>query len=166
MTPHGPLVVKGKSGHLAVPILAISAITVGAFTYFRNHLPEFCIQNAEKILLTSILLTLILVAVAWFRRTRRVEYVSGHLRYRSWITDKTMAATAITAATFETELSGGGEQTTTEHYLSLWSGDEAVLRFNTQLWPHDGMVALLRALREHNPMMRLDRDVEQYAEAR
>jgi hypothetical protein len=160
---HSALVVRGTSGYLAVPIIAIPAIAIGAFTYFRSHLPEFCIQNAEKILLTSALLTLALVGVAWFRRTRRIEYLSGQLRYRSWITDKAVAAAQISAATFETEISGSGDQTTTEHYLSLWSGNEAILRFNSQLWPRDGMAALLRSLREQNPKLRLDRDVEQYA---
>lgn len=164
MTPHDPLIVKGTTGHLVVPIVGIPAITVGAFTYFRDHLPEFCIRNAEKILLTSALLTLALVGTAWFRRTRRIEFASGQLRYRSLISDKTVDATTINAATFDTELSGGGDQTITEHYLSLWSGDAAVLRFNASLWPRDGMAALLRALREHNPALRLDRDVEHYAD--
>lgn len=166
MTAHGPLVVKGTSGHLAVPIVAIPAIAVGAFTYYRDHLPDFCVQNAEKILLTSALLALVLVGVAWFRTTRRVEYASGQIRYRSWITQKTVAATTVNAVTFETELSGSNDQVTMERYLTLWSGDETVLRFNSQLWPRDGMAALLRALRERNPTLRLDRAVEQYAAAR
>lgn len=163
MTPQGPLIVRGTSGHLIVPIVAVPAIAVGAFTYFRDSLPEFCIENAGKILGTAALLTLVLAGVAWFRRTRRVEYAAGQLRYHSWLTDRAVPATAISAATFETELSGSGDQTTTEHYLSLWSGNVAALRFHTQLWPRDGMAALLRALREHHPALRLDRDVEEYA---
>lgn len=147
------------------PIVAIPARALGAFVYFRDHLPEFCIQNAQKILITSALLTLALLGLAWFRATRRVEYVSGHLRYRSWVTDKTVAATTISAATLDTELSGKGNQTRTEHYLSLRSGNDIVLRFNLQLWPRDGLAALLHALREHNPALRLDHAVEQYAKA-
>lgn len=163
MISHGALVVRGTSGHLAVPIIAIPAIAIGAFTYFRSHLPEFCIRNAEAILLSTALLTLALAGVAWFRRTRRVECLSGQLRYRSWITDKAVAATRIDAATLETEVWGNGDQISSEQYLSLWSGNEAVFRFNSQLWPRDGMATLLRYLRERNPKLRLDRDVEQYA---
>lgn len=157
-----PLLVRGKSGHLIVPIVALPAITIAAFTYFRSHLPGFCVENAEKVMLTSGLLTIGLVAVAWFRRSRRIECLAGQLRYRSWLTDKVVGAAQISAATFETEISGSADQAVAEHYLSLWSGDEPVLRLNTQLWPRDGMAALLRALREHNPALRLDLAVERY----
>lgn len=166
MSSDRALLIRGTSGHLAVPITALPVIAIGSFTYFRDVLPGFCIQNAGKIFLATALLTSTLIAMAWFRKTRRIEYRSGQLRYRSWITDKTVAAAQLTAATFETELSGSDDQTTTEHYLSLWRGNEAVLRFNSRLWPRDDMTALLRALRETNPALRLDRDVAEYAGVR
>jgi hypothetical protein len=110
---------------------------------------------------TSGALTLALVIVAWFRRSRTVTFTSGWLRYRSWLTDTTIAVSRITNATFDTELSGG-DQTLTEHYLSLWSGDDLLLRFNAGSWPRDGLAALLRAIQQDNPAARLDHAVERY----
>lgn len=161
---NSPLVVRGKSGHLIVPIVGIPAITIAASTYYRSHLPDFCVQNEEKIMLISGLLTFGLVVAAWFRTSRRLECLAGQIRYRSWLTDKIVAAAQISAATFETEISGSADQNLTEHCLALWSGHEPVLRFNTALWPSDGMAALLRALREYNPALRLDLAVERYVE--
>lgn len=162
MTFGHPLSTHGQSGHLIVPIVAIPAITIGAFTYFRDHLPEFCVQNAEKVIGIAGLLTLVLLLVAWFRRSRTVAFAAGHLRYHSWITEKSIAASQVTNMTFETELSGSADQATTEHYLSLWSGNDLLVRFNSAHWPRNGLAPILRAIQQHNPNARIDRAVDQY----
>jgi hypothetical protein len=157
-----PLVVKGHSGYLFVPIVFIPAIAVTAFTYYRDNLPSFCIENADKVLALTGILTLALVVVALFQRSRRVELRGEDLHYHSWITDRTLRTKSITAVTFETEISGGESQSVTEHYLTLWSGDDEILRFNSQRWPHAGLRALLYALRERRPAIRMDLAVERY----
>lgn len=162
MTSGHSLSTHGQSGHLIVPVVAIPTITIGAFTYFRDHLPEFCVQNAEKVIGTAFLLTLAFLLVAWFRRSRTVAFAAGQLRYHSWLTDKSIAASQVTNMTFETELSGSADQTTTEHYLSLWSGNDLLVRFNSAHWPQDGLAPILRAIQQHNPTARIDRSVDKY----
>lgn len=152
----------GQSGHLIVPIVAIPIITIGAFTYFRDHLPGFCVQNAEKVIGIAVLLTLVFLLVAWFRRSRTVAFAAGQLRYHSWLTEKSIAASQVTSMTFETELSGSADQTTTDHYLSLWSGNDLLVRFNSAHWPRDGLAPILRAIQQHNPTARIDRAVDKY----
>lgn len=155
----------GQSGHLIVPIVAIPAITIGAFTYFRDHLPEFCVQNAEKVIGIAVLLTLVLSLVTLFRRSRKVAFAAGHLRYHSWLTDKSIAASRVTNITFETELSGSADQATTDHYLSLWSGNDLLVRFNSAHWPRAGLAPILRAIQQNNPAVRIDRAVDEYLAA-
>lgn len=162
MSSEQAFVVRGESGHLMVPIVAIPVITVGAFTYFRDRLPEFCLQNAEKVIAIAALFTLVLAVVAWFRKSRDVTYALGQLRYRSWLTQKAIAVSRISNITFETELAGSGDQTVTEHYLSLWSGDDVLLRFNSQLWPQKGLAAIVRRIQREHPALRTDRAVDKY----
>lgn len=147
---------------MIVPIVGIPAITIGAFTYFRDHLPEFCLENAEKVITSAALLTLALSIVAWFRITRQVSFEAGLVRYRSWVSDRTIAASQVSNVTFETEVSAGSDQTVTEHYLSLWSGNAQLLRFNSALWPREGLARILRAIQQHNPATRFDRAVDKY----
>lgn len=156
------MVVKGHSGYLFVPVVFIPAIAVGAFTFYRDNLPSFCIENADKVFALTGLVTLALIVAALFLRSRRVELRGGELRYHSWITDRTLRTEAITAVTFETEISGGESQSLTEHYLTLWSGTDTVLRFNSQRWPHSGLCALLNALQARQPSIRMDLAVERY----
>jgi hypothetical protein len=162
MSSEQAFVVRAESGYLTVPIVAIPVITIGAFTYFRDHLPEFCLQNAEKVIAIAALLTLVLAMVAWFRKSRNVAYASGQLRYQSWLTKKAIAVSHISNITFETELSGSGDQTVTEHYLSLWSGNDVLLRFNSQLWPQKGLAAIVRAIQREHPAVRTDHAVDKY----
>lgn len=162
MTPGHSLSTHGQSGHLIVPIVAIPAITIGAFTYFRDHLPEFCVQSAAKVIGTAVLLTLAFMLVAWFRRSRTVAFAAGQLRYHSWLTDKSIAASQVTNMTFETEVYGSEDQITTEHYLSLWSGDALLVRFNSAHWPRHGLAPILRVIQQHNPATRIDRAVDKY----
>jgi hypothetical protein len=156
------VVVQGHSGYLFVPIVFIPAIAVGAFTYYRDNLPSFCIENADKVLALTGIVTLALIVAALFMRSRRVELRGGELHYHSWITDRTLRTEAITAVTFETEISGGESQSLTEHYLTLWSDTDTLLRFNFQRWPRTGLRALLNALRERQPSLRMDLAVERY----
>lgn len=156
------LTVRGRSGHLIVPIVGIPAITIAAFTYFRDHLPEFCLENAEKVIASAALLTLALSVVAWFRAARQVSFEAGLVHYRSWVSDRTIAASRISNVTFETEVSPGPDQTVTEHYLSLWSGNDRLLRFNSALWPREGMARILGAIQQHNPATRFDHAVDRY----
>lgn len=162
MSSEREMVVRAESGHLVVLIVAIPVITIGAFTYFRDHLPEFCLENAEKVIALAALLTLALTMLAGFRKSRSVSYASGQLRYQSWLTKKAMSVGHISNITFETELSVSGDQTLTEHYLSLWSGNEVLLRFNSQLWPQKGLVAIVRAIQREHPAVRTDHAVDQY----
>lgn len=159
-----PFIVHGHSGYLIVPILLIPAVTFAAFGYFSDTLPEFCIQNAEKVMAVSAGLTLLLVIVAVFQRSRVIELGRDRLRYRSWLTDRTMNVSQITAATFETELSGGADNHMTEDYLTLWGGDEKLLRLSPQRWPRDGVREILSRLRAAS--VRMDRDVERYINVR
>lgn len=164
MAIHGSLIVKGHSGYLVVPILAVPVITAAAFTYYRDHLPEFCLQNAEAVIASSALFTLALAGLALFRKARHVDLRNNELRYHSWITDKTVRLSNISAVTFEAEVSGGADQTVIEHYLSLWSKDEQLLRFNASLWPREDMRKLLHRIKELEPGVRMDRDVDRYIE--
>lgn len=156
------VVVQGHSGYLFVPALFIPLATYVAFAHYRDSLPEFCIENAEKVIGLAALVTLALAAAALFLRSRRVELHGDRLRYRSWVTDRTVAVAEITAVTLETELSGGAESHMVEHFLTLWSGDDARLRFNIARWPRDGLQDLLRALQARHPALRLDVAVERY----
>lgn len=162
MTSTSPYVVKGRSGYLIVPIVAIPVTTLGAFMYYGDALPDFCVQNAEKVAGLAALFTLVLVVVALFRRSRSVEVRGDALRYRSWLTDHTVRLGAISAVTFETEISGDSDQSTIQHYLSFWSGNDLLLRFDSSLWPRGGLSALVQRVRQSNPAARLDRDVEIY----
>lgn len=156
------VVVNGHSGFMIVPIAAIPAATFAAFTYYREHLPSFCLENAEKIIAASGLLTLVLIVAALFMRSRRVEVQGDRLYYHSWFTDRKVRIESVTAVTFETEISGGDDRTLTEHFLTLWSGDDVAMRFNVQRWPRDGLRQLLRTLRERRPAIRFDLAVDRY----
>lgn len=162
MTAQEPIVVRGHSGYLIVPILAIPAATATAFTYYRDHLPSFCLENAEKVIGIAALLTLVLMAVAAFQKSRRVEARRNQLLYRSWLHDRTLNAETISAVTFETEVAPGSDTTNIEHYLTLWCGDEIALKFNSRLWPQAGMSQLLYWLKERVPSLRTDLTVERY----
>lgn len=162
MATNRPLIVTGHSGYLAVPIIAIPTITLGAFTHFRDTLPDFCLQNAEKVIAISTVLTLILAAVALFRRNRYVALRGELIEYGSWLTSKAVQASALSAVTFETEVAAGSDQTTVEHFLSLWAGHELAMRFNTSLWPRSGLATLVYRISSLNPSIRLDRAVDQY----
>jgi hypothetical protein len=168
MTPaipgENPFVVHGHSGYLIVPIFIIPAVTSAAFGYFRETLPEFCIQNAEKVVAMAAALTLLLAVVAIFQRSRRIEVIADRLRYYSWLTDRTINVGQITAATFETELSGGDDYHMTEDYLTLWAGDDQLLRLSPQRWPREGLREILLRLRAMS--VRMDRDVERYINVR
>lgn len=160
--PQPTLVVRGLAGYLVVPIVAIPALAVGAFGYYRDHLPEFCIENAEKVIGIALALTAVLVVAALFLRARRLEVRGGQLRYRSWLTDRTLPAASISAVTFETEVSGGPDNANVQHYLSLWSGERVVLKFNSVLWRRAELARLLRWLNDTVPGIRLDLAVERY----
>lgn len=162
MATDRPLTVTGHSGYLAVPIIAIPALTLGAFTHFRSTLPDFCLQNAEKVIAISASLTFILAAVALFRRNRHVSLRGGLVEYRSWVTSKSIQASALSAVTFETEVTASSDQTTVEHFLSLWSGHDLAMRFNTSLWPRSGLATLITRVSSLNPSIRLDRAVDKY----
>jgi hypothetical protein len=153
------LVVRGHSGHLIVPIIGIPALTLGAFTYYRDTLPDFCMENAEKIIGLAALLVAALCIAALFRKSRSVELRGDRLIYKSWLGTRTVPLSTLSAVTFETEVSGHAEQTTTEHYLSLWSGNKVLLRFNRDLWPAQGLRDLLARLQERAPAVQLDRAV-------
>lgn len=153
------VVVRGHSGYLIVPIVLVPALTAAAFTYFRDRLPEFCVENAAAVFAIVGALTLALAGVALFQRARRVELRAGRLSYHSWLGDRTIATDAITAATLETEVSGGAEHTLTESYLTLWSGGEIVARFSPQRWPEAGLRSLVVALQRARPSMQIDRAV-------
>ena len=161
-----PLVIRGNSGHLIVPIVAIPAAAAAAFGYYRDHLPEFCLENAEKVIGIAAALTLALILVARFLKSRYVVVTGDQLRYRSWFTDRTVPATAISAATFETEISGGSDNGSVEHYLTLWQGHEVALKFNSRLWPRTELGELLRRLKRSAPSVRVDLAVERYAAQR
>lgn len=159
---NGSVVIKGHSGHLVVPIVIIPVVAVTAFTYYRERLPSFCVENGAKVIAVSTLLTLMLAVAAWFLRSRRVELHGDRLHYHSWITDRTLRIEDVTAVTFETEISGGDGHDVIERCLTLWSGADARLRFSTQRWPQGGLRRLLCALHERRPSIHLDLDVERY----
>jgi hypothetical protein len=156
------IVVRGHSGYLIVPIVAIPAATGTAFTYYRDNLPSFCLENAEKVIGTAALLTFVLMVVAAFLRARRVEGRGNQLHYHSWLQDRAVSAATISAVTFETEVAVGSDNDNIEHYLSLWCGKEVALKFNSRLWPQSGMSQLLRWLKERVPALRMDLAVERY----
>jgi hypothetical protein len=156
------IVVKGHSGYLIVPIVAIPLVTGAAFFHFRDNLPAFCVENAEKVIGLSGLITLILIVVAIFQRSRSVEARGNQLRYRSWFQDRTVNTATITGVTLETEVSASEDTTSVEHYLSLWCGNRVVLKFNARLWPQPGMNILLRWLKQKVPGLRIDRSAERY----
>lgn len=156
------IVVRGHSGYLIVPIVAIPSAAVIAFTYYRDNLPSFCVENAEKVIGTAVLLTLVLIVVAAFLRGRRVEGRRNQLHYHSWLQHRTLNTAMISAVTFETEISGSSDSANIEHYLSLWCGKEVALKFNSRLWPQSGMSQLLRWLKERVPTLRMDLAVERY----
>ncbi|HYE93749.1 MAG TPA: hypothetical protein VEA38_22140 [Terriglobales bacterium] len=151
----------GEAGYLIVPILVIPAAAATAFTYFRETLPDFCLQNAEKVLAIAGVLTAALCALALFRKSRRVELRNGWLGYRSWFTHVSVPVTTVTALTLETE-AASGDQVGVDHYLTVWAADTEVMRLDTALWPKEGLTELARALRRRLPTLRLDRDVEAY----
>lgn len=158
----GQIVVRGHSGYLIVPIVAIPATAVAAFTYYRDSLPSFCLENAEKVIGTVALLTLVLVVMAAFLKGRRVEGRGHQLHYHSWLQDRTVSLVTISAVTFETEVATSPDSTDVEHYLSLWCGEEIALKFNSRLWPRSGLSQLLWWLKERVPTLRMDLAVERY----
>ncbi len=155
-------VIRGKSGHLIVPILAIPTLVILAFGYYREHLPEFCLENAEKVMGVAGLFTLLLILAAMFLKNRRVEVQGDRLRYRSWWSDRTIQSHTVTAVSFETETTEDDDGSHTEHYLSLWREKEPVLRFNTRLWASSDLIQVLNWLKKNNPAIRLDLAVERY----
>ena len=157
-----PFVIRGQSGFLAIPIVGIPALTLAAFTYYREHLPDFCLDNAGKVIGLSALVTVGLLLVAAFLRSRRVEVDDDSIRYHSWLTDLTLPAVAISAVTFETEVSEGSDGASVSRYLTLWSGDEIALKLNSVFWPPAGMAGLLDRLRESAPGLRMDLSVERF----
>ena len=159
-----PFVVHGHSGYLILPIFLIPGVTFAAFGYFKDTLPEFCIQNAEKVVALSAGITLLLAVVAVFQRSRFIEVGAESFRYHSWLTDRTISVRQITAATFETELSGGADNHMTEDYLTLWAGDDELLRVSPHRWPREGLREVLSRLRAAS--VRMDRDVERYISTR
>lgn len=161
-----PIVIRGQSGYLIVPILAVPAATAVAFGLYREHLPTFCLDNAEKVIGLAALFTLALTVTAAFLRGRRLEARGGQLRYRSWLQDRLVDASSLSAVTFESEAGGGADETHVEHYLSLWNGDKVVLRFNRRLWPDAGMRQLLHWLRTRCPALHMDAAVERYLRQR
>lgn len=158
----GAFVVRSQSGFLIIPIIGIPGLTAVAFTYYRENLPEFCLENAEMVVAVSGMFTLALIVAAGFLKSRHIEIRGDRLLYRSWLSERTLYAPMISAVTLETEVSGGSDNTSVSHYLTVWSGDEVALKFNSLLWPRDGMGRMLRWLKERIPEVRMDLAVERY----
>lgn len=156
------LVVRGHAGYLIVPILLIPSIAFGMAVYFRGQQSPLPAANAEKIVATACALALILAIVALFLRSRWIELSGGQLHYHSWFTDRRFGTDLVTAISFESDLSGSGDQTLIENHIALWSGNDPLVRLNLQRWPRDGLRALLSAIKRSNPSIRIDRAVENH----
>lgn len=155
-------VISGRSGYMAVPIVLLPLLTAGAYLHFRASLPEFCQRNAEMVIATVAGLTGVLLLVAAFLRGRRLEVGPETLRYRSWFGERVLAIAELSQLTFETEVSGSNDDVRVQHFLALWAGDRARLKFNTQYWARDDLQRLITHLRARQPTLQLDRDVERY----
>jgi len=160
---NGGATVTGSSGPLWVPIFFLPAIALGAGAYFRDTLPDFCVRNAEAILLTVAGLVGVLMLTAAFLRTRRLEITDGVLRYASWLSRREVEAQALTDLTFETLVTEDDSSAYTMEYLTLWRGDAQALKLNLLYWDKEQLRDLVRRLVERVPALRVDRDVRRFA---
>jgi len=159
------LTVQGHSGYLAVPIFLIPALAFVAFFYFSDNLPEFCLTNANMVLLTIGGVVAVLLLMAAYLRTRRLQLQNGMLSYVSWFRRTAFGVAVITDMTVETEAAVSSDSAPyTSHHLTFWRGDEELLRLNLDYWRGEPLRQLVHQLVQMNPAIKSDRDVRRYAE--
>lgn len=153
------LELRGRAGLLAVPILLIPSVAVGAYLYYRERLPEFCEENAAAIFMLVGGAVAGLLFAAAFLRARRAELSGGRLRYRSWLSRREMPVALMRSADFEVEHDADGPDST---YLVITAHDGMRLRFNLHWWDNQALRRLAAQLRAENPGLRLSPGVERF----
>ncbi|MBW3600328.1 MAG: hypothetical protein KY475_24050 [Planctomycetes bacterium] len=159
METPGSVIVQGRAGYLLVPIVVIAACAIGAPLYYKDSLPDFCIENAVKVLATAAAVEAALLVSAAFLAGRRIILQGPKLYYRSWLARREIDVSEISDLSLETDHSVDSASTS---YIVLWSAGGPLLRLNPLLWDRPALAVLLQKISERNPRIQVAREVRPY----
>lgn len=158
----GPFAVQGRSGYLIVPVVLVPMCAVGAPLYYKDTLPEFCVENAVKVLLAAAGFEAVLLATAAFLAGRRMVLHGATLSLHSWFSCREIAVAAISELTLQTEHS---VDSASIDYLVFWGASGQLLRINPVYWDREALSAFVDQVGRINPQIRVARDVWRYLTA-
>lgn len=156
------LTVRGQGAHMIVPMLIIGSAALVGPLYYRDHLPEYCIENANVILGFVALIEIAFAVTGFFLSSRSICLSGRTVWYETWFTRRMFDAGSFTHVTLETDTQVFSDSFNTSHYLTLWTSSGDALRLNTMLWNRKGLSAFVGVLASMNPALRVDRDAEPY----
>lgn len=153
------ITVDGRGGLLFVPFIIIAACAIGAPMYYSDVLPEFCVQNAEKVIATVVAFEFGLLLGVAFLRGRKIILNENVLMYSSWFSDARIRVDTLTDLTLQADHS---HDSGTTYYLTFWRATESVLRINPLFWDRASLSVLLRQLIERRPAIHVSPEVRPY----
>lgn len=151
-----PLVVEGRATYLLVAMAVIALCAVGAPLYYRETLPDFCVENAYLVLLTTAAVELLLLTYAAFVAARRMLLEGSTLSYVTWFTERHIPLHSLTEVVVRKEYEPDAAPTT---YIVFRGAAGVLLRVNPMFWDRAAFAVLLDRICRLHPGLQVEGDV-------